>query len=276
MTENSLQVIEQKTVIFYEDELTAVVVDVGGKQEVYVPLKPICDYLGVDWPAQYQRIRRDLVLSETMRSIVVTTIDLDPSSSRPRTSEMSCLPLKYLNGFLFGVNAKRVKNELRERVIRYQRDCYEVLAQAFQSPAARPDAPSALLQVREMALAILTMSEEQIEFDRRLAVQEGRMEQAAVVVQDIRKRLTTVERKLTGGQVVTDEQASQIGQAVKALALTLGKKTGRNEFSGVYSALYQQFGITSYKMLPARHFDEAMKFLTNWYRDITGDADAPF
>jgi hypothetical protein len=121
-----------------------------------------------------------------------------------------------------------------------------------------------------MGLAIVRMAEEQIEFDRRLAVQEGRMDQAAVVVAGMEKRLTAVERKLTPGQVVTDEQASQVSQAVKTVALALGKTTGRNEFGAVYGELYRKFGITSYKMLPARRFEEAMKFLTDWHEDLTG------
>jgi len=45
---------------------------------------------------------------------------------------MVCLPLDYISGFLFGLNADRVKPELRERVLRYQRECYKVLAEAFQ------------------------------------------------------------------------------------------------------------------------------------------------
>jgi hypothetical protein len=121
-----------------------------------------------------------------------------------------------------------------------------------------------------MGLAIARMAEEQIEFDRRLVKTEGRLDQAAVVVTGMEKRLTAVERKLTPGQAVTDEQASQVSQAVKAVALALGKTTGRNEFGAVYGELYRRFGITSYKMLPARRFEEAMKFLTQWHEELTG------
>ena len=49
---------------------------------------------------------------------------------------MFCLPLDYFNGFLFGINANRVKPELRDRLITYQRECYQVLAAAFLDPAA--------------------------------------------------------------------------------------------------------------------------------------------
>jgi hypothetical protein len=131
------------------------------------------------------------------------------------------------------------------------------------------------MQVRELGRAIMQMAEEQMEFDRRLTSTEGRVDLAAVVVADLRKRVTTVEQKLSPGKAVTDDQASQISQAVKAVALALGKQSGRNEFGAVYGELYRKFGITSYKMLPSRQFEAAMKFLTNWYEDVTG-VESPF
>ncbi len=85
------------------------------------------------------------------------------------------------------------------------------------------------------------------------------------------QRLEAIEAQLgDSGRNVTPDQASQISQAVKAVALALGKKTGRNEFGSVYGELYRKFGITGYKMLPARRFDEAMKFLTEWHESVTG------
>jgi hypothetical protein len=56
--------VEQKVVEFYGDELTAVLVDVGGQSSVYIPVRPICDFLGVDWSSQRQHINRDPVLSQ--------------------------------------------------------------------------------------------------------------------------------------------------------------------------------------------------------------------
>lgn len=44
---------------------------------------------------------------------------------------MLFLELDYLNGWLFGIDANRVKPELRQRVIDYQRECYKVLADYF-------------------------------------------------------------------------------------------------------------------------------------------------
>jgi hypothetical protein len=271
MIDKTLQVVEQKTVTFYDDEITAVVVDEDGERAVYVPLRPICEYLGLAWSSQLQRVNRDAVLSKSLMSVFVINTDIDPTSRRPRSGEMAALPLDRLNGWLFGISANRVKDELRERVIRYQEECYRVLAQAFQSPAARSDASTTLMQVRELGRAIMQMAEEQMEFDRRLTKTEGRIDQAAVVVADLHKRVRIVEQKLSPGWAVTDDQASQISQAVKAVALAAGKKSGHNEFGAVYGELYRKFGITSYKQLPTRRFDEAMKFLTDWYENLIGE-----
>jgi hypothetical protein len=89
--------IEQKVVEFYGDELTAVRVDVGGRSVIYIPVRPICDYLGVNWSAQYRRINRDPVLSaELIACVAVTATQGQPDQRR----EMLCLPLDLVNGFV--------------------------------------------------------------------------------------------------------------------------------------------------------------------------------
>jgi hypothetical protein len=40
--------------------------------------------------------------------------------------------------------------------------------------------------------------------------------------------------------------------------------------------LYRQFEITGYKQLPAARFQEAMNWLTDWYKRQTGAESLPF
>ncbi|MCL4805142.1 MAG: ORF6C domain-containing protein [Anaerolineae bacterium] len=264
--DSALVPIEQKVILFYEDEITAVRMENGA---VFVPIRPLVEQLGISWSGQRERINRDAVLSEESATVRVTRTEGD----RQITRELLCLPLDYLNGWLFGISAERVKPEIRERLIRYQKECYRILARAFvREPANEASSTSAtLLQVREMGLAIVRMAEEQIEFERRLTTSESRLDQAAIVVGDLNRRMTALEQKVAPGKTVTEEQASQISQAVKAVALALGKQSGRNEFGAIYGELYRKFGITGYKMLPATQFDKAMKFLNEWYQSITGE-----
>jgi hypothetical protein len=264
--------VEEKKVDVYGDEVPAVLVqmDESGQPVVYVPVRSICDYLGVAWSAQRLRINRDPVLSETTERVIVTITDSRQTMGR----EMLCLPLEYLNGWLFGINANRVKSDIRERLIRYQRDCYRILAEAFvprSLPAGQSAATANLLQVREMGLAIARMAEEQLEFEQRLTTTEDRVDQTITVVGDLTQRVATLEKRVTPGEAVTDDQASQISQAVKAVAVVLTKQSGSNQFGAVYGELYRKFGITSYKLLPVSRFQEAMDYLTDWHQSLVGD-----
>lgn len=273
MSEQALTPIEQKTVWFYNDEVTAVLVEVAGQKQIYIPVRPLCSHLGIAWSSQRLRINRDPVLSEVVRPVIVTITGVE--HGQPQDVTTICLPLEYLNGWLFGVSALRVKPEIKERLVRYQRECYQVLAKAFLlKESAETTTIATLMQVREMGLGIVRMAEEQIEFERRLSTTENRLEQAARVVGDINRRLTAVEKRLSPGQLVTEEQASQISEAVKTVALALGEKTGRSEFGAIYGELYRKFGITSYKQLPAGRFDVAMGFLTSWYEKVLRDGSA--
>lgn len=239
---------EEKSIEFYGDELLAFLVE----DEPFVPLKPICHYLSVSWSGQYERIKRDPVLSEATRFIRVTRINT--AGGRP---ELFCLPLKFLSGWLFGINANRVKEELREKLIQYQKECYEVLAQAFQAPAV--SSISSLTHIRDMALAIAQMAEQQMVLETRITTAEARLDKAAQVVGDIGRRLSKVESRLKPGAYVTDEQAAEISLQVKALAHLLG-----GHYQAVFSELYRKFGVSSYKFLRVEQCQSVLEFLEEW------------
>lgn len=102
----------------------------------YVAMKPICENIGLDWKAQYDRIKRHAVLSEGM--VMITT------PSKGGEQQTICLPLDYLNGWLFGVEANRVKPQIRESLLQYQRECFRVLNEYFNPKAIQPKPTKAL------------------------------------------------------------------------------------------------------------------------------------
>lgn len=252
---------EQKNIDFYGDDLIAVSLE----GEPYVPLRPICDVLGVAWTGQRQRIMRDAVLSEAVATVRVTRTE----GEREVTRELLCLPLEYLNGWLFGISAGRVKEEFREKIVQYQRDCYRVLAQAFQSRAVEPTRGSSLAHIREMALAIANMAEQQMLLESRVSVTETRLEKASEVVGDIRKRLSKVEGRVWPGAFITDEQAAEISLRVKALAALLQEQgPGQNTYQSVFQELYRRFGVSSYKAIRLEQFEAVLSFLEEWRQKL--------
>ncbi len=163
--EKALIPIEEQTVDFYGNPIPTALVDVDGRTIRYIPIRPICTYLGLAWSGQFERIQRDPVLSEEAKSVRVTRTKSESHRGDPDTL---CLPVEFLNGWLFGINASRVKAELKEKVIRYQRDCYRVLWDAFnpQSPpipdTERSPTTTALEQIRATGLAIAQWAEQQM------------------------------------------------------------------------------------------------------------------
>lgn len=262
--------VEQLDVAFYEDEILAVIVNVGGEPSFYVPLRPIVERFGLNWAGQQQRINRDPVLSDEARPcVVVTHTQGQPDQRR----QMLCLPLEFLSGFLFGINANRVKDEVRDSLIMYQRECYKVLDEALQdrrltadpsfSELLESDSPAA--QAYKMAKAMMTLARNQLLLEGRVDSHGQLLEQHGQRLEELEATLGDPERH------ITPEQASQISQSVKAVAMQLSKQSGLNEYGGVYGELYRKFGITSYKLLPAKRFQEAMDFLSNWYGSLTGE-----
>jgi TolA-binding protein len=261
--------IEERQVKFYEDEITAALVEFDNQEQIFVPIRAICEYLGVDPQAQTRRIRRDMVLSEHLQGVAIMATPSGNKRSSGGAQTALALPLEMLPGWLFGIDASRVKPELRDKVVRYQRECFRVLWKAFQSEAfsqaASDEASSAttsLTQIRNMGLAIAELAEQQIAMEKRLS---SRLDQAAVVVRELQRRVGVVEKKLTPASLITDEQAAEVSQAVKALADYLkSKDASKNHYQAAFSEIYRRFGVSSYKNIRADQFADVLKFLEDW------------
>lgn len=113
--------------------------------EPHVALKPIVEGMGLDWNGQYQRAMRDSVLSTCM---CVTHMQVGG-----QRRDVALLPLKILNGFLFGIDDSRVRSELRDGVIAYKRECYDALAKYWlHGSAVRVDpVPAQTAQIYSMS-----------------------------------------------------------------------------------------------------------------------------
>lgn len=98
--------------------------------DCYLPIKPICEAIGVNFATQYAKIKEDKILSSTVA--LRTTVGGDG-----KDREMVCLPLKYVYGWLFTINPENVKTEARETVERYRRECYDALYEHFSQQVRR-------------------------------------------------------------------------------------------------------------------------------------------
>lgn len=114
------------TVNFRGDQLYGFENDDG----IFVAVKPIVESMGLDWNGQYQRLKRDPILSEGMCVMHIPF-------GRGGAQECVCLKLELINGWLFTIDSGRIKDEAtHERVLIYQRECYGVLFGHFHGRQA--------------------------------------------------------------------------------------------------------------------------------------------
>lgn len=56
--------VREQAVDFYGDELVAAE---GPGATIYVPLRPVCKYLGLTWSGQFERLKQNPVLTAALR-----------------------------------------------------------------------------------------------------------------------------------------------------------------------------------------------------------------
>ena len=128
---------EQKTELVEFAQRT--LVTVKRNEKVYVALRPICEALEIDWQAQHKAVMKDEVLKSVVSQMETTGAD-------GKTYQMVCLPLDYLNGWLFQIKASHFPESKRALIVRYQRECYRVLAEHFQAGRTEAAVASAVME----------------------------------------------------------------------------------------------------------------------------------
>lgn len=112
---------------------------VSDSKEKLVPIKPICEAMGIDPKVQRTKIQEDDFLSSV--GVLSTS-----TGSDGKQYEMMCLPLEFIFGWLFTINPKNVKEEAREAVSKYRIECYRALYKHFSAQAEFLNEKQALLE----------------------------------------------------------------------------------------------------------------------------------
>lgn len=99
--------------------------------EAYTPMKPIVEGMGLDWAAQFTKLKQRF--SAGIAEIAI------PSDGG--VQKMTCLMLRKLAGWLYTISPNKVRAELRERIMQYQAECDDVLWDYWsKGKGARPAA----------------------------------------------------------------------------------------------------------------------------------------
>jgi len=291
--------VEQRQILVIEgEEVLAARVD----RDVYVPLRPLCDALGIKSYGQVARIKRDDVMAEGLRALRITTVG--------GTQVMQCLHLESVPLWLAGLEPSRVREDVRDRLRVYKRWVRQRVWEAFAAetgvgqgmasttgPVATTLDPNTLSleQVEQFGLALVTLARQQLAFqeqhahemievrgslafqeqrldmhDERLTTQDERLNRAAEVVGATVREVKALKARLDPGNVITDEQAAELQNLVKTVAHELtrqsitGGQAQTNYYASLFGELHRRFRVSSYKNLRIEQYEAALAWLQEY------------
>lgn len=97
----------------------------------YVAMREIVEGIGLDWKGQHKKF---IEQREKFNCGHITMVAKDG-----KNREMLCIPIKKLNGWLFGLNPNKVRADLKERLENYQDECFLALWDYWTEGIARRD-----------------------------------------------------------------------------------------------------------------------------------------
>ncbi|MDE3995897.1 phage antirepressor N-terminal domain-containing protein [Glaesserella parasuis] len=211
----------------------------------YTAMKPICENIGLAWEPQLLRIKRDDILSSTMIITIIVAEDV-------KNREMVCLPIEYLNGWLFGIDVKRCKPEIRETLIKYKKECYQALHDYwFNGKAERKTTTDERTGLRQAVSALvskkgLLYSDAYSLIHQRFNVEhidELTPEQVGMAVEYVHKIYLE-------GELIIDEPKQNIAtpndEAVRIAKYLVRARAFAKEVEVFHRKLYEDLGIPRY------------------------------
>jgi hypothetical protein len=269
--------IEQDTIVFYGHPLVALRLEDG---RICAVLRWLCDGLHLDPSGQIERIQRKTAISEGLIRVRVQT--------EGGLQVMPALTLDVLPGWLFGIDENRLKPEVREDVIVFQRECVRVLAEHFANkaraalpppdtlvpaePITQPERPaldagrSAWIEYHHAMAKWLEWqddierwraesSERQAALEQRQLVLEDRqdgLESRMEGVEELSRLFVEVTERL-GPQTLTPQHQA----AVKRMAGRLNELSG-SPFAAIYGDLKTAFRVGKYSDIPEAEWERVV------------------
>lgn len=238
-----------RTSLFFEEDIVAL--QELDANELYVPLNRMCDALGLDPVTEAHALQTHGAIAAAARSLGRDGVGL----------RADVVPL-----WLCMLDASKVSAAMRPKLVLHQQECASVLWQAFKPQGFGPED---------------TLVPDRSDMTPADQAYQGMMAQAALARQQmlIERQLQSdrVEGNRVGGVERTERPAPaiELARLVRRVAHTLAARSRRNEYGGVYSGLYRQFGISSYRNLPYGRLREALDWLERWHNDMLGEPEPP-
>lgn len=249
-----------RELLFDGDQLVAVILDGDG---VAMPVRVICQVLGLDVAGQNERIQNHEVLSQGLRVVRVRQGN--------QLRSMAALLHRYIPFWLATISPNQVNAAARPKLVRYQTELVDVLAALYggELPTATADATpttlaslhhdlrAALREARLTREALAAFQEQHLSqlqsHDEQLADHGDQLSRLNGVVDDVMQQLAQ--------HTITAAQQAVISSAIKRLALRYKQQTGKEIFGRLFGQFCTYFAVPRYPLLPASRYDDALDWI---------------
>lgn len=245
---------------------------------IYLSIRDVCQALAISLTSQRRRLQAHPVLREGLARFRVPT----PGGRQAQ----DFLLLEHVPTWLVLINTARSSERVRERLIWYQRFIIREVYRAFATLTGLPDAESRQIEdlddLRRFDAALQALAElgaRQGAIETRQEAIEASQDRARQVwldlsteLRSIRDRVQAIEARQTG--LISSGQRGYIYQLVQVWGAAKADRDTRLSkpaaFAACWSVLKAKYRIARYEDLPASKYADAVAFIRESYRALTG------
>ena len=253
-----LMPIEQQTIMFYGKPLVVVRLPDGRPGIV---LRNLCDNLQLEPTSQVRRIKRTEAIAD---DLVYTLVQTDGGPQIMPTLVLRAAPF-----WLAGIDPKRVREEIRPEILRYQREVVDVLYAWAQSPKVT-DSPATLVPVEQIIKPVPPADDASLdtwrEYHRQMVAWidwqhdieswRGSVESRLEGLEEVTNLIPEILERL-GPQTLTSDHQRTLQKYVQHMHELTGKPYGT-----LYDGLKTAFGVPRYADIP----DQDWPRVVQWFR----------
>ncbi len=233
-----------------------------------IPLRPICDTLGLNWAGQRQRSLRDPVLE---KHIFTVTAPVLGASGVSQDRELVCLTAQRLHYWFGGVSVQRLKPEIAEKLILFKDRMADALYAFFRSETF-PE------EIRAELDAVLPPEERKFyQLMDQAAGLKQQIDEHKTRIGKVEDRVSALEARLVGTDFINQVQIRQYLDAVSTLGDLLKERKPKkaSSYAVIHNTVKQEFKVGSYQLIPEKQFPDVLTFLANWWKREAPDLELP-
>lgn len=243
---------EYQDLEFDGDILPAAIVQGDG---VLLPIRALCQVLGLDARSQIEKIRAHPVLITGIREVRL------PIDGRLRV--VAALQHRFVPFWLATINPRDVHADLQPKLQRYQEELVDLLNAVYGPglPAAPASTDPALVSLQQRVHELLIefrLAREALAQQQRDLYQLG---EYGPRLSELEAIVGSLQEQVGEYMPISARQQEEIARAIRRLAKRYQERTGKDTFGLLFAEFCKALGTPAYDKLPAVKYEQATRWI---------------